>query len=292
MEPARCLVKNLIRDFHRKLTGIYPDQEVRQFIYILFEEYLGWDKARVHLSHDAGIPEKTADLFNLALEELYTGKPIQYIIGKTRFNGWVLKVDSKVLIPRPETEQLTSIIKAGYPEKRGWPDSVLDIGTGSGCIAIDLKKHFSQAVVTAMDISVGALITAELNARNNHCVISFFHGNILDQSTWPDLGKYDLIVSNPPYVMEREKLQMHRNVVEFEPAVALFVEDQYPLVFYKAIAGFAAGHLVARGRLYFEINEQFGNEVCELMQSSGFENIALQNDFHGKERFVSGSLNQ
>ncbi|MCX6305578.1 MAG: peptide chain release factor N(5)-glutamine methyltransferase [Bacteroidetes bacterium] len=290
MEQAGNLVKNLIKEFHQRLARIYPEQEIRQFIYILFEAYLGWPKTRVHVSLDARVPELAMNAFVKALEELADGKPVQYILGQAWFNGTMLKVDRNVLVPRPETEELCAMIRMGYPGRHNHPASILDIGTGSGCIAIDLKKYFQHSEVTAVDISTGALEIAKGNASSCHCDISFVHADILDEADRATLGRFDLIVSNPPYVTEREKTKMHRNVTEFEPAQALFVADGDPLVFYRAIAGFAASHLVPPGYLYFEINEKFGKEVAGLVSSFGFEEVCISLDFHGKERFVSAVL--
>ena len=276
--------------FREKLSVIYPDKEIGQFLYILFEEYLGWQKTTVHLSLDVEIPEPAIISFNLALEELQSGKPIQYILNKSWFNGTLLKVDANVLIPRPETEELCSIIKSGYHDNGKKQISILDIGTGSGCIAIDLKKHFSNAEVTAVDISIDALKIASENARANNCEISFIHADILNKTDRTELGKYNMIVSNPPYIAESEKILMHRNVTKFEPDEALYVTDHDPLLFYRAIAEFAIDHLVPPAHLYFEINERFGREVAEIVLSSGFDEVKILHDFHGKERFVTGVL--
>ena len=291
MERQTILVKKILSDFHQKLSAIYPDREIQQFIYILFEAYLGWPKARIHLSLDSEIPGTAAQSFTQALEELYIGKPIQYVLKTAWFNGIRLKVDSNVLIPRPETEELCSIIKADHQGKLHTKFSILDIGTGSGCIAIDLKKHFPHGAVTALDNAAGALEIAGENAMSSNCAISFVHADILDQSGWAKFGKYDLIVSNPPYVLESEQKRMHRNVVEFEPPGALFVTDGDPLIFYSAIAGFAAIHLNPSARLYFEVNERFGEQVCQLVDSFGFEQVSILRDFQGKDRFVSAILN-
>ncbi|MCX6267128.1 MAG: peptide chain release factor N(5)-glutamine methyltransferase [Bacteroidetes bacterium] len=290
MEPRPFLVENLIWRFRRKLAGIYPDPELRQLIYILFEEYLGWDKIMVHISLHVEIQEPELTLFNQALNELYTGKPIQYITGKSVFNEIVLKVDSNVLIPRPETEELCSIIKADDQEIKNKEISILDIGTGSGCIAIDLKKYYPYSCVTAVDNSIEALSVAKDNAVSNHCKISFIHADILNQTDWPHLGRHQIIVSNPPYVLESEKKQMHRNVLDFEPKQALFVSDNDPLLYYKAISVFAVTHLTAPAYLYFEINEQFGAAISAFLYNLGFEDVHVLPDFHGKDRFVAAKL--
>jgi release factor glutamine methyltransferase len=290
MEPEGILVKKLVDHFREKLSGIYPEQEIRQLTYILFEEYLGWNKTMVHLSYPARIPAQDQPRFDAALEELCTGKPLQYILGKTSFNGLTLGVDSNVLIPRPETEELCAIIKTALRIKKQDNPAILDIGTGSGCIAIDLKINFPNAKVGATDISKKALETARLNAAENGCTISFFHADILDRISWEAFGRYDVIVSNPPYVLLSEKMSMHRNVLEFEPEQALFVTDNDPLLFYKSICAFAADHLTINGQLYVEINERFGEGVKDLALFYGFNKILILNDMHEKPRFVSASF--
>jgi release factor glutamine methyltransferase len=290
MDPAGNLVKYLIRNFRVKLYGLYPDQEIMQFIYLLFEAYLGWHKSKVHLSLETELPGSVLNLFNMALVELQAGRPIQYILGHSWFNGTLLKVDSNVLVPRPETEELCAVIKADCQGMENDHLSILDIGTGSGCIAIDLKKHFPCSTVTALDNSRGALKIAGENARSNHCAISFIHADIMNQADLTGLGKFNLIVSNPPYVLESEKRLMHRNVLEFEPGEALFVGDEDPLLFYRVISAFAVSHLIPPARLYFEINERFAGEVAELVLAAGFDDIRKLNDFHGKARFVTAIL--
>jgi len=290
MGEERNLIKIVMPLFRQRLKGIYPDREIIQFVYILFDEYLGWMKTRVHLNPDDEIPATAIKSINQALEVLCTGKPIQYILGKAWFNGIQLKVDGNVLIPRPETEELCSMIKADPRLQDHNPISILDIGTGSGCIAIDLKKHFPHAAATAVDNSTDALEIAAENAKLTHCDISFIRADILDRDVWTRFGKFNLIVSNPPYVTEGEKTSLHRNVTGFEPEMALFVADNDPLVFYKAITGFAASHLIPPARFYVEINERFGREVSELFHSGGFDDINVLHDFHGKERFVSATL--
>jgi release factor glutamine methyltransferase len=290
MEPAANLVKNIMEEFQRKLAGIYPQQEIRQFAYILFESFLGWQKTRVHLSYDQEIPSKAMDAFNNALEKLRTGTPVQYITGSTSFNGAIIKVSPAVLIPRPETEELCLIIKSDYPAPTPSGFSILEVGTGSGCIAIDLKSHFKNAAVDAIDISSAALELAQANALANKCNIVFREVSILDRVGWGSFGNYSLIVSNPPYVLESEKAQMHKNVLDFEPGQALFVTDTDPLLFYTAIVDFALLHLVRPARLYFEINERYGSEIYDLALAKGFDKAAIIKDFQGKDRFISAWL--
>lgn len=290
MVQTSLQVKYLIRNFENRLSAIYPPGEIRHLIYMLFEFYLGWEKSKVHLSYNEVIPETALIPFMSAIEALSNGKPIQYIIGSAWFNGSLLEVNSNVLVPRPETVELCSLIKKDYTGMEKHHLSILDIGTGSGCISIDLKKGFSCSEVTATDVSTGALEVARKNAISNHCEINFIQSDILNPLDWQGLGTYHLIVSNPPYVTESEKQLMHRNVLEYEPVQALFVPDEQPLLYYMAISSFAAEHLAPSGCLYFEINERFGKEVKDLVTSCGFKDVTIHNDFHGKERFISGKV--
>lgn len=292
MEQTSLQVKYLIRNFENRLSAVYPPGEIRHLIYMLFEFYLGWGKSTVHLSYNKLIPGPALVYFNSVIEELSAGKPVQYIIGSAWFNGSLLEVNSNVLVPRPETMELCSLIKKDYAEMRKHHFSILDIGTGSGCISIDLKKEFPCSEVTALDVSAGALEVARKNAIDNHCEINFIQSDILNPCDCGGLGTFQLIVSNPPYVTESEKQLMHRNVLEYEPLQALFVPDDQPLLYYQAISSFAAEHLTPAGCLYLEINERFGNEVKDLVTSYGFDNVIIHNDFHGKERFISGKLIQ
>ena len=286
MENMVTFVKVFIKEFTAKLSGFYHGDEIRQIIYILFEEYLGWSKATVHLSFDLEIPEAILILFSNALDELCAGKPIQYILGKAWFNGILLTVDTRVLVPRPETEELCAIIGATFKTNQNRNFSFLDIGTGSGCISIDLKKRFPNASVTGIDTSRNALEIAMKNAYDNHCAIEFFQSDILCSEDRIKLGRFNVIVSNPPYVLESEKKSMNRNVTEYEPSQALFVSDSDPLQFYIAIADFAGSHLIRPGHLFFEINERFGVEIRNLVLSCGFSEVKIIKDIHGKERFV------
>jgi len=283
-------VKNLIQLFDRDLKGIYRWEEIRQILFMLFGEYLGWSKIRVHLSYDEEIDEAALVLFISALAELRTGKPVQYILGKTWFNGNLLTVDSGVLVPRPETEELCALIGTVLHDRQQHEFQVLDIGTGSGCIAIDLKKRFPLAAVAAIDNSSAALEIASKNARENGCKIKFLQADIMNINDQAGLATYDVIVSNPPYVTESEKKLMNRNVLEFEPHQALFISDIDPLLFYYVISGFALSHLTRPGHLFFEINERFGHEICNMLLSSGFTDNAVIQDIHGKDRFVSAIL--
>ena len=290
MENSITSVKNLRKEFITKLSGFYHEEEITQMIYMLFEEYLGWSKTKVHLSYNSEIPQTVLNLFTKALNDLCTGKPIQYLLGKAWFNGFLLTVDPRVLIPRPETEELCVIIGNSFKDNQNQVLSILDVGAGSGCISIDLKKRFPDARVTGIDSSSDALDIALKNAHENHCEIDLFQSDILCRKDWKIFGRFNLIVSNPPYVLESEKKLMNLNVIAFEPSQALFVTDNDPLQFYRAIADFAGGHLFHPGHLFFEINEQFGKDIVDLLLSFGFSNVEILRDIHGKERFVRGNL--
>ena len=290
MEMRDNSVKKIIRDYKATLAIHYPEQEIMNMIYLLFDDFMGWPKAMIHLSPDEEIPGKEMRLFDHALLELGMGKPIQYVMGRTNFNGINLKVNAHVLIPRPETEELCRIIKSEMDNTKKSYFAFLDVGTGSGCIAVDLKSYFPDSLVTGIDVSQDAIDLAKVNALDNYCEVSFHVADILDPSDCALIGMFDIIVSNPPYVTENEKTLMHKNVLDFEPAAALFVPDNDPLLFYRAIANMAVSHLHRPGRLYFEINEQYGTRVCQLIRSFGFEYAETLCDIHGKERFVRAVL--
>ena len=290
MGNGRTTVNILTRDFKDRLKALYSVEEVSQIIYMLFEHYMGWSKVKVHLSHDEEIPETKAILFHHALAELCTGKPVQLVLGRAWFNGYALTVNPNVLIPRPETEELCMIVSEHFSDPPPGELSILDIGTGSGCIAIDLKKRMPFARITAIDVSPDALEVARENATEHHCDLEFLRCDILRKEDRSELGQYDVIISNPPYVTESDKKMMKPNVTEFEPSLALFVPDNDPLVFYKAIADFAISHLSRPGALFFDINEQFGQETAEVLRSRGFSGVMVLPDFHGKHRFTRAVL--
>jgi release factor glutamine methyltransferase len=221
------------------------------------------------------------------LDELKSGKPLQYILGETEFYELTFKVNSSVLIPRPETEELVDWILKDPVVNTNPNLRILDIGTGSGCIPIVLKKNLPKAEVLAIDISTEALNTAIGNAAINKADVGFYLDDILNPKESKIIeNKYSVIVSNPPYITLSEKSLMHQNVLDFEPHTALFVSDSDPLVFYKAIANFAASHLLQNGLLFLEINENLGEATVELLTKSGFKNIQLRTDLRGKDRMI------
>jgi release factor glutamine methyltransferase len=222
--------------------------------------------------------------YHFALKQLRSNKPIQYVLGETEFYGLPFKVSEQVLIPRQETEELVDlIIKESEKE-----DSLIDVGCGSGCISVSYKKERPQSDVVCIDIDPEALEVAKTNARLNLVKVRPIQMDILN---WTDLEtRFDIVVSNPPYVTLGEKANMNKNVLNFEPHVALFVEDVNPVVFYESIAAFALAHLKENGRIYFEINERFGREVASCLEVRNFKDIRIMKDINGKDRIVAGHL--
>lgn len=281
------------------LMGLYPSEEILSFFNILSEKYLKLSRIEIALNPEKIISERNAGIFQEALLRLQKQEPIQYIIGETEFFGIVFKVNEQTLIPRPETEELVEWIISDNQSRSndGVQLSILDIGTGSGCIAISLSKNLPNSKVQALDISEGALFIARQNAITNEVDVEFFKKDILKtKSSTSDSDKpddyYDIIVSNPPYIREMEKELMKNNVLNYEPFTALFVQDEDPLLFYRAISKFAKNRLRKGGNLYFEINENFKRELVELLKGEGFENIEPKQDIYGKDRMVKCSLSK
>lgn len=282
---------NRIRDiaalFHEELDVLYGAGEVEVFFEMLCEAFLGWDKVRLMMSKERTIDQSDLLRFHWALEDLRGERPIQHIIGYTDFCGCRIEVGSDVLIPRPETEEMVQWCIAGFPVP-DIPFPVLDLCTGSGCIAIALKRVWPKAQVTAVDVSAEALHVARRNAAANGVEVDFVQTDLC--STTLHLPPCTLIVSNPPYVMESERAQMRRNVLEHDPALALFVPDDDPLRFYRVIAGNAKRCLSKEGLLVVEINEAMSEECCVLLRGHGF-NPTVHDDFRGKSRWISATWN-
>jgi release factor glutamine methyltransferase len=290
MENKPATAKSILGLFRVKLQPLYELPEIDQFVYILFEEWKGWSRADVHLNFDIAVNKEEETRFLDALEQLQKNRPIQYIIGVTHFLDVTLTVREGVLIPRPETEELTAMILRDYKTLQYGKLSLLDIGTGSGCIPVAIKKRISEAEVTAIDKSEMALQVAGENAKQNGCDIRFLRMDILDRESWSGLPSYSVIVSNPPYIAEQERISMRPNVLGYEPGEALFVNGNDPLLFYRAIAGFAFLHLLRPGLLYLEINERYGREVAEIILSEGFDSAEILQDLQGKDRFVKAQM--
>ncbi len=276
-------VRDIIGLFHEELDGMYGSGEVGVFCEMLFEAFLGWDKVRLLTSREQTIDQSDMLRFHWALEDLKRQCPIQHIIGYTDFCGCRIEVSHDVLVPRPETEEIVNWIITNHSSLI--THRCLDLCTGSGCIAIALKKAFPAADVTAVDISSAALEMARQNAKNNGVDICFMQDDVLNGVDALS-GSYGLIVSNPPYVMEKERAQMAANVLDYDPALALFVPDDDPLRFYKAIANIAKEHLAKDGMLVVEINEALADETCAVFKAQGFT-PRVHEDFRGKQRWIS-----
>lgn len=286
-------VRDIVSLFHEELDALYGRGEVECFVGMLFEAYLGWDRVRLLLGKEETIDQSDLLKFHWALEDLGRQRPIQHIIGYTDFCGCRIEVGPDVLIPRPETEEMMEWIvrqPSLLEGRQGGATRILDLCTGSGCIAIALKKAFPQAAVTAVDISGEALAVARRNAANNGTGIAFLQADLLSPQFPPPDSRYSVIVSNPPYVRDSERTRMQRNVLDYDPALALFVPDDDPLRFYRAIAQLARQSLTKDGLLVVEINESLSEETCALLRRHSFL-PTLHRDFRSKPRWISAVWN-
>lgn len=275
--------KDIFNQVKNSLTDIYDEAEASNITYLLVEKLLKIKKQDVILNSECVVAD--SEIVWQAITRLRQHEPIQYVLEEAHFYGFDFKVTPAVLIPRPETEELVAVIIAENKEKENL--TIVDIGTGSGCIAIVLAKKLKKARVYGIDISTSALEIARENAQKNEAEILFLEMDMLQNII---AIKADIIVSNPPYIRELEKAQMQANVLDFEPSQALFVPDELPLLFYEKITAIAQHSLKLGGKLYFEINEKFGNEVVHLLCSSkGFDKIKLIRDLQGRDRIVSAT---
>ena len=279
-------IKEYKSHFIKALLPFYDEMEAESFFFLLLENKHQLRRIDLALDVDIEFSETDISNWNAILEKLKIQIPIQYIIGATHFYGLEFIVDGNVLIPRPETEELVDwIVKLNSKLSKTKALKILDIGTGSGCIAISLAKNIPNSEVFAIDVSEKALAVAEKNAILNKVPVTFLHKNILETN---DLSrKFDIIVSNPPYVRNLEKAEIKPNVLENEPHLALFVSDNDPLIFYKKIAELAAANLNPNGQLFFEINQYLGKETQELLESIGLKNIELRKDIYGNDRMIA-----
>lgn len=277
-------LSTLANKFSFELNSLYHKEEAEAIFLITVQHFLHLKRADYLLRKHQLIAEQDLNGMLKVLDRLATGEPIQYILGETSFYGLTFKVNPSVLIPRSETEELVEWIIEKAPLFS--VQSVLDIGTGSGCIAISLKKNLPSATVYALDISEASLTTAADNAILNGVEINFIHDDILKTRLLPTEATYSIIVSNPPYIKMDEKPAMHQNVLANEPHHALFVSDEKPLIFYEAIADFALLALEKGGLLFFEINEYLGTATVSLLREKGFEQIELRKDMQGKDRMI------
>jgi release factor glutamine methyltransferase len=280
-----------IKDIKLYLSGelriLYPEPEINALSGIIVKAVLKFPVLYTLALPDTGVTQKQAQQIIRICRELKTGKPLQYILGYTNFYNCTIRVNGDTMIPRPETEELVDLI---IKENRGFTGSILDIGTGSGCIAVALAVNLPGARVTGIDISEGAILKAQENAGLNNVRVSFYRADILNSDPY-SFARTDIIVSNPPYVTESEKRFMARNVLEYEPHTALFVPDADPLVFYNAITSIASAIMTPGGRLYFEINEAMGKQMNLLLESAGFSPVKIISDLNGKERIIKGIRN-
>ena len=282
-------VRDIERYFITELRDIYAEGEIRMFVRMLFEAYLGWSQTELLLRREETVNQSDLLRFHWAVEDLKRHRPIQHIIGWTELCGCRIEVTKDTLIPRPETEEIVNWTINHFSRFKNQDSKIriLDLCTGSGCIAIALAKHLPQAQVTAVDISEKALDVAWRNASANNVDVNFLQADILSPFTIHN-SQFSLIISNPPYVMDKERAVMQPNVLDWEPAQALFVPDSDPLLFYRAIADIAANHLAPEGILVLEINEQLGYETAALFASHGFA-TTLHSDFRGKTRMLTAT---
>jgi release factor glutamine methyltransferase len=304
-------IKDYRTQFIQELSSIYDTDEAESFFYLILEEKQKLKRIDLALQPDLIFSDDEIVIWNSILDSLKKEIPVQYLLGKTSFYGLDFEVNENVLIPRPETEELVEWIVRGTNlevgstklgnasaklEVRNTKLKILDIGTGSGCIAISLAKNIPNAEVYAIDVSEKALATAKKNAVINQVEVNFINTDILNvtnlkklpTSPFPLPPSFDIIVSNPPYVRELEKEEIKKNVLDHEPHLALFVEDNDALIFYRKIAELAQKNLAPNGQLFFEINQYLGKEMISLLEELNFKNIELQQDIYGNDRMMRG----
>ncbi len=283
---------NTLREFQqyfkKELNSIYDERELTNIWFLLLEVEFEMSRNFILTNPEHKISESEILRLNAIKKRLKKHEPIQYILNKAHFANMDLHVNEHVLIPRPETEELVHwVLDSLETEKKL---SVLDIGTGSGCIPLALKKINPHLTVHGIDISQNAIDLAQINATNQHLDVQFSVLDITDKSQWERYKTLDVIISNPPYVLKNESAQMEPRVKNFEPNIALFVEDDDPFLFYKVISSFALNTMSNDGMLFFEINESKGEQMLQLMSSYGFRNIELRKDLNGKDRFIKAVL--
>lgn len=276
------LSKELYQQTVSQIT-VYDERESSAIAFILLEYILHLEKGDILANKEINVSHLKREELEEAIDRINQGEPVQYITGRTFFMDLTFKVNPSVLIPRPETEELVDFIIKENKDKKNL--HVMDMGTGSGCIAVSLAYHLKEAEVIAVDISKSALYVAAENAAINHAKVKFINDDILNFSE-TNTYKLDVIVSNPPYVRYSEQKEMRKNVLDYEPKLALFVDDKEALIYYEKIAAFSARHLNEGGLLYLEINEMLSIETAKLVESFGFKNIDIKNDLFGKPRFI------
>lgn len=280
-------IQELYRFFLNEVSQIYSKDESSNITNIIFEEFAGIGRSDVIKNPSNLLPEATQSMLQQCLSRLMNHEPVQYITGYEWFYKLKFKVSPAVLIPRPETEEL--VLEAITFLKERKIANVLDIGTGSGCIPIAIKKNLPHISVTSIDVSNEALEIAKKNATTNDATVIFKQANFLSENIWSQFEQFDVIISNPPYIPQAEQKVMDKNVVKYEPSVALFVNDDNPFVFYKKIAAFSKKHLKIDGKVFMETHEDFAAEVCDLFLKEDYE-ATIKKDMYGKDRIVVANL--
>lgn len=283
MRIASNKIQSIKKFYKTELQDSYDAGEIEEFVFLSFNHFLGLSKTQLSLIDDETINESELLKFSNVVKRLKQKEPIQYILERAWFYNLPFKVNKHVLIPRPETEELVQWI---IDTTKNQPEKIIDIGTGSGCIAITLKNKLTNSTIHALDISAAAIEVAKENATDNNAVIHFITADILSEEIQSLTTKYDIIVSNPPYIMESEKSSMDTTVLDFEPHTALFVNNPDPILFYKAIIGFANKNLNKGGQLYFEINPTQVTTIQHELESNHFTNIEIKKDITQKERMI------
>jgi len=278
--------QSLKTEFINVLSNSYEERECIAFFNLLLLHQKGWDRIKYVLSKDECADEETVLFFKKCVKDLIKGRPVQHIIGKVFFYNIELQVNKHVLIPRPETEELVDLIFHENKHKEAL--KVLDVGSGSGCIALALKESMPSSICEGVDVSKEAVELAEKNAINlgldaDFSCVDIFHFQ-------PKISHYDILVSNPPYIPFKDKSSMDINVLEFEPDTALFVNDDNPLIFYERIAFLGVKLLKANGKIYFEIHEKFANQIVHLLEKYNYENPLIVKDLQGRDRFIAATL--
>jgi release factor glutamine methyltransferase len=276
-------IKETYRIFLLHMQGIYNLNEADVITGWVFEKIANIKKATLIMSPNKYMNEDINEQINKCLHQLLLHKPIQYVLGEAWFYKMKLKVNEHVLIPRQETEELVEWVLSTSPQPAV---SILDIGTGSGCISIALKKQLHAAAITAIDVCKDALMVARENAADQKMPIQFVEIDFLDESKWPKLPMFDIIVSNPPYIPLKEKEKMKKNVTEYEPASALFVPDDDALLFYEKIVTFGKEHLNYNGKIFVEVHENYAKRTCALFQCAKYTYVDIKQDMYGKERMI------
>lgn len=277
-------MKAVIASIQKELDGIYSREEIESLTFLILEKLKGYSRTQFLLAPDNEITSEDQLEIDRIVARLKLHEPIQYIFGETEFYGLKIRTTPGTLIPRPETEELVQWIVA---ENKATKPAIFDIGTGTGCIAIALRKNIPGSTVLACDISPVCIETANQNAILNDAQISVLKFDILNPDPAVDFPELDVIASNPPYVRQSEKKLMQKNVLDYEPELALFVEDRDPLIFYRRIAEFAQMYLADGGRIYFEINEAFGKECSEMLHRKGFSDVRIKKDLQQKDRMIA-----